>query len=172
MAKRTPSRRKTPAKRPKKRAEAGQVITSNLALHELFQQQAAAILDNADITEEPIVTSIELNRDSHTNFKADPGNDSGDERKEITMTHRNMIDRVKFVLAAVSVATPLLAPVAEAAPAIEKDPCLRNFIFSFCLTDLHLSTIHQRNAVVRRYRHRQQAGLDQRGWQFVRLHGR
>ncbi len=56
MAKRTPSRRKTPArksaKRPKKRAEAGQVITSNLALHELFQQQAAAILDNADITEE------------------------------------------------------------------------------------------------------------------------
>ena len=56
MAKRAPSRRKTPArkaaKRPKKRAAVGQVIASNLALHELFQQQAAAILDNADISEE------------------------------------------------------------------------------------------------------------------------
>jgi hypothetical protein len=56
MTKKTTSRRKPaarkPAKRPRKRADTGQVITSNLALHELFQQQAAAILDQADIDEE------------------------------------------------------------------------------------------------------------------------
>jgi hypothetical protein len=55
MAKRATSRRKPAvrkAKRPRKRAGTGQVITSNLALHELFAQQAAAILDKADIDEE------------------------------------------------------------------------------------------------------------------------
>ena len=46
-----PAARKA-AKRPKNRAEAGRVVTSNLALHELFQQQAAEILDEADIDEE------------------------------------------------------------------------------------------------------------------------
>jgi hypothetical protein len=56
MAKRPTSHRKSPArkpaKRPRKRAETGQVFTSALALHDLFQQQAAAILDTADISEE------------------------------------------------------------------------------------------------------------------------
>ena len=55
MAKRATSRRKSAArkvKRPRKRADTGQVVTSNLALHELFQQQAAEILDKADIDEE------------------------------------------------------------------------------------------------------------------------
>jgi hypothetical protein len=50
-SRRKPAPRKA-AKRPRTRAQAGRVITSNLALHELFQLQAAAILDNADITEE------------------------------------------------------------------------------------------------------------------------
>jgi len=56
MRKKRPPQRKPaarkPAKRPRKRADTGQVFTSNLALHELFQLQAAAILDNADVTEE------------------------------------------------------------------------------------------------------------------------
>ncbi|MEA2995171.1 MAG: hypothetical protein QOG74_720 [Alphaproteobacteria bacterium] len=41
-----------PAKRPRTRAATGQIFTGNLALHDLFQQQAAAILDEADIGEE------------------------------------------------------------------------------------------------------------------------
>ena len=51
----TPRRRtaaRKPAKRPRKRAATGQIFTGNLALHDLFQQQAAAILDEADIGEE------------------------------------------------------------------------------------------------------------------------
>jgi hypothetical protein len=60
MTKKPASRRKParkPAKRPRKRADTGQaftdqVFTSNLALHDLFQQQADAILDKADISEE------------------------------------------------------------------------------------------------------------------------
>jgi hypothetical protein len=56
MAKRATPTRKTAArkaaKRSRKRAGAGRVITSDLALHELFQQQAVAILDKADIDEE------------------------------------------------------------------------------------------------------------------------
>ncbi len=51
IPRRKPAARK-PAKRARKRADTGQVVTSNLALHELFQLQAAAILDNADVTEE------------------------------------------------------------------------------------------------------------------------
>ena len=55
MAKRVTSRGKSAArkaKRPRGRADTGRVVTSNLALHELFQQQAAEILDEADIDEE------------------------------------------------------------------------------------------------------------------------
>jgi len=56
MTKKATSRRKPvvrkPARRPRKRGDTGQVTTSNLALHELFAQQAAAILDKADIDEE------------------------------------------------------------------------------------------------------------------------
>ena len=50
MRRRTAARK--PAKRPRKRATTGQIFTGNLALHDLFQQQAAAILDEADIGEE------------------------------------------------------------------------------------------------------------------------
>jgi hypothetical protein len=56
MKRKVPPRRKTaarkPAKRSRKRAATGQIFTGNLALHDLFQQQAAAILDEADIGEE------------------------------------------------------------------------------------------------------------------------
>ena len=48
--KKVPARK--PAKRSRKRAATGQIFTGNLALHDLFQQQAAAILDEADIGEE------------------------------------------------------------------------------------------------------------------------
>ena len=50
MRSRTATRK--PAKRPRKRAATGQIFTGNLAQHDLFQQQAAAILDEADIGEE------------------------------------------------------------------------------------------------------------------------
>jgi len=50
MRSRTAARK--PAKRPRKRAATGRIFTGNLALHDLFQQQAAAILDQADIGEE------------------------------------------------------------------------------------------------------------------------
>jgi hypothetical protein len=56
MKRKVTTRRKTaarkPAKRPRRRATGGQIFTGNLALHDLFQQQAAAILDEADIGEE------------------------------------------------------------------------------------------------------------------------
>ena len=56
MKRKVTTRRRTaarkPAKRPRKRAATGQIFTGNLALHDLFQQQAAAILDEADIGEE------------------------------------------------------------------------------------------------------------------------
>ena len=56
MKRKITPRRKTaarkPTKRPRKRAATGQIFTGNLALHDLFQQQAAAILDEADIGEE------------------------------------------------------------------------------------------------------------------------
>ena len=56
MKRKITPRRKTaarkPAKRPRKRAAAGRIFTGNLALHDLFQQQAAAILDEADIGED------------------------------------------------------------------------------------------------------------------------
>jgi hypothetical protein len=56
MKRKVTTRRRTaaakPAKRPKRRAPTSQVFTSPLALHDLFQQQAAAILDTADISEE------------------------------------------------------------------------------------------------------------------------
>ena len=56
MKRKATTRRRTaarkPAKRPRKRAATGRIFTGNLALHDLFQQQAAAILDEADIGEE------------------------------------------------------------------------------------------------------------------------
>jgi hypothetical protein len=56
MTKKPTSRRISTARkrgqRPKKRAATGRVFTSTLALHDLFQQQAAAILDKADVSEE------------------------------------------------------------------------------------------------------------------------
>jgi hypothetical protein len=56
MKRKVTTRRKTAARkratRPRKAAATGQIVTGNLALHDLFQQQAAAILDEADIGEE------------------------------------------------------------------------------------------------------------------------
>jgi hypothetical protein len=56
MKRKATTRRRTaarkPAKRSRKRAATGQIFAGNLALHDLFQQQAAAILDEADIGEE------------------------------------------------------------------------------------------------------------------------
>jgi len=56
MKRKATTRRRTaarkPAKRPRKRSATGRIFTGNLALHDLFQQQAAAILDEADIGEE------------------------------------------------------------------------------------------------------------------------
>lgn len=56
MKRKATTRRRTAArklaKRPRKRAATGRIFTGNLALHDLFQQQAAAILDEADIGEE------------------------------------------------------------------------------------------------------------------------
>ena len=40
------------ARKPKKRAKIGQVFTGDQALHELFREQAAAVLEDADIGEE------------------------------------------------------------------------------------------------------------------------
>jgi hypothetical protein len=40
------------ARRPLKRAKIGQVFTGDQALHELFREQAAAVLEDADIGEE------------------------------------------------------------------------------------------------------------------------
>jgi len=56
MKKRTTVRhkpaRRPSAKRPKKRARIGQVFTGDQALHELFREQAAAVLADTDIGEE------------------------------------------------------------------------------------------------------------------------
>ena len=52
----SPTRRKPtprkPARRPPKRPKIGQIFTGDQALHELFREQAAAMLENADIGEE------------------------------------------------------------------------------------------------------------------------
>ena len=40
------------ARRPPKRAKIGQVFTGEQALHELFREEAAAVLNDADIGEE------------------------------------------------------------------------------------------------------------------------
>jgi hypothetical protein len=51
-----PPRRKTvprkPARGRKPRAKIGQIFTGDQALHALFQEQAAAILDETDVSEE------------------------------------------------------------------------------------------------------------------------
>ena len=47
---RKPASRK--AARPRKRAKIGRVFTGDQALHELFREQAAAVLEDADIGEE------------------------------------------------------------------------------------------------------------------------
>jgi hypothetical protein len=52
-AKRKAAREATrPPKRAKKRAKIGQIFTGDQALHELFREQAAAVLEDADIGEE------------------------------------------------------------------------------------------------------------------------
>ena len=55
MKRRAAPRRKSAARkaaRPPKRAKIGQVFTGDQALHELFREQAAAVLADADIGEE------------------------------------------------------------------------------------------------------------------------
>ncbi|HLH89966.1 MAG TPA: hypothetical protein VKX28_16050 [Xanthobacteraceae bacterium] len=54
MTRRAPSRRKTrkSARRAPKRAKIGRIFTGDQALHELFREQAAAVLDDAEIGEE------------------------------------------------------------------------------------------------------------------------
>jgi hypothetical protein len=56
MKRQAASRRKSPsrktARRPKRRAKIGQIFTGDQALHELFREQAAAVLDDTDIGEE------------------------------------------------------------------------------------------------------------------------
>jgi hypothetical protein len=56
MSRKSPSRRnpaaRKPARRVKKRARIGQIFTGDQALHELFREQAAAVLDDAEIGEE------------------------------------------------------------------------------------------------------------------------
>ena len=52
---RSPPRRKSAARkaaRPRKRAKIGRIFTGDEALHELFREQAAAVLDDTDIGEE------------------------------------------------------------------------------------------------------------------------
>ena len=54
MAK-SPARRKSASRkstRPPKRPKIGQIFTGDQALHELFREQAAAVLDDAEIGEE------------------------------------------------------------------------------------------------------------------------
>jgi len=48
---RRPAARKR-ARAPKKRAKIGRIFTGDEALHELFREQAAAVLDDAEIGEE------------------------------------------------------------------------------------------------------------------------
>ena len=56
MTRKAAPRRKAPARKPapkrKKRARIGQIFTGDQALHELFREQAAAVLEDADIGEE------------------------------------------------------------------------------------------------------------------------
>lgn len=56
MPTKPPQRRKPVARkrarRPPKRAKIGQVFTGDQALHELFREEAAAVLNDADIGEE------------------------------------------------------------------------------------------------------------------------
>ena len=56
MAKKAAPRRKPRARKPARkrtrRAKIGQVFTGDQALHELFREQAAAVLEDADIGEE------------------------------------------------------------------------------------------------------------------------
>jgi hypothetical protein len=55
MRKSSPRRKPVPrksARRPKKRPKIGQIFTGDQALHELFREQAAAMLENAEIGEE------------------------------------------------------------------------------------------------------------------------
>jgi hypothetical protein len=53
---RSPSRRKSAPRKStrgrQKRAKIGQIFTGDMALHELFREQAAAVLADADIGEE------------------------------------------------------------------------------------------------------------------------
>ncbi len=51
-APRRDARTRKPAPRRKTRAKIGQVFTGDQALHELFREQAAAVLDDTDIGEE------------------------------------------------------------------------------------------------------------------------
>lgn len=51
-APRRTARSRKPARKPKKRAKIGQIFTGDQALHELFREQAAAVLDDTDIGEE------------------------------------------------------------------------------------------------------------------------
>jgi hypothetical protein len=51
-APRRKARSRKPARKRKTRAKIGQVFTGDQALHELFREQAAAVLDDADIGEE------------------------------------------------------------------------------------------------------------------------
>ena len=46
------ARSRKAAPKPKKRARIGQIFTGDQALHELFREQAAAVLADADIGEE------------------------------------------------------------------------------------------------------------------------
>jgi hypothetical protein len=56
MTRKAAPRRKAPSRKPapkrKKRAKIGQIFTGDQALHELFREQAAAVLDDIDIGEE------------------------------------------------------------------------------------------------------------------------
>ena len=56
MKRKAAPRRKAPSRKPapkrKKRAKIGQIFTGDQALHELFREQAAAVLDDAEIGEE------------------------------------------------------------------------------------------------------------------------
>jgi hypothetical protein len=56
MTRKAAPRRKAPSRKPapkrKKRAKIGQIFTGDQALHELFREQAAAVLEDADIGEE------------------------------------------------------------------------------------------------------------------------
>ena len=56
MKRKSPARRKPASRKPSgrapKRAKIGRIYTGDEALHELFREQAAEVLDDADIGEE------------------------------------------------------------------------------------------------------------------------